>query len=458
MDVNVAITQMKEQRESYIKRFSEALAIPSVSALQQHKPDMHRMARWLAKQMEVMGLEHVELMPTPKNPIVYGDWLHAPGSPTVLVYGHYDVQPVDPLSEWISPPFEPAIRGDYIYARGASDMKGQIFAQLMAVEALLKTGGGLPVNLKYLIEGDEEVGSPPLQEFIRRHRDRLHCDAVLNCDSIIHAASMPSLVYALRGLAYFELEICGSPRDLHSGSFGGIIRNPIDVLCGVLAGMHDKKGRVTLPGFYDKVRTLSDEERAVLMEGPYNDEYYLKLSASRGLYGEEGYSSVERLAVRPCLDVNGIWGGYEGKGAKTVLPAKAGAKFSMRLVPDQELNALESQVRAYLEQAVPRECRWKLTLHSLGPGAVMERNSRYIQAAVEAQETVFGRKPFFRREGASVPVVGMMQEELGVDSVMLGFGLPDDGIHGPNEKQSLSLLFKGMETYLRYMDILGSNV
>ena len=457
MDITDVIFQMKGRRETHIKRFSEALAIPSVSALQQHKSDMLRMARWLTVQMEDMGLEHAEVMPTPNNPIVYGDWLHAPGAPTVLVYGHYDVQPTDPLSEWMSPPFQPTIRGDYIYARGASDMKGQIFAQLMAVEALLKAIGSLPVNLKYLIEGDEEVGSPPLLEFISRNRARLQCDVVLNCDSIIHAANMPSIVYALRGLAYFELEIFGTPRDLHSGSFGGIIRNPLHVLCSVLAGMHDEKGRITLPGFYDKVRPLSPEEQAVLKEGPYNDQYYLKLSASRGLYGEEGYSSVERLAVRPCLDVNGIWGGYEGKGAKTVLPAKAGAKFSMRLLADQDLNALESQVRMYLEQTVPPECRWKLTLHSLGPGAIMDRNSRYIQAASQAQETVFGRKPFFRREGASVPVVGMMQEQLGVDSVMLGFGLPDDGIHGPNEKQSLSLLFKGMETYLRFMTVLGSN-
>lgn len=456
MELNDVLSEMRGRRDDYVKRYMEALSLPSVSALRRHKSDMLRMARWLEDQMKGMGLEHVEVMPTAKNPIVYGDWLHAPGSPTLLVYGHYDVQPVDPVSEWVSPPFEPSIRGDYIYARGASDMKGQIFAQLMAVEALLKQSGALPINLKYLIEGDEEVGSPPLEAFIARHRDLLKCDAVLNCDSMIHAADMPSIAYSLRGLAYFELEIFGAARDLHSGSFGGIIRNPLHVLCSVLAGMHDENGRITLPGFYDAVRDLSEEERVLLNEGPYKDEYFLKLSGVRGLFGEEGYSSVERLGARPSLDVNGIWGGYAGEGTKTVLPAKAGAKFSMRLVADQDLSALESQVRVYLEKAVPKECRWKLTQLSLGPGAIMDRESSYFRAAEEALTAVFERKPFLRREGASVPVVGMMQQQLGVDSVMLGFGLPDDGIHGPNEKQSLSLLFKGMETYVRFMTILGA--
>ncbi len=457
MDADAIILKMRDSQDTYTARFIEALSIPSISALSGNRPHMLRMAQWIGGQMSDMGLEHVELIPTTHNPIIYGDWLHAPGRPTILVYGHYDVQPADPLDEWESPPFTPTIRDGALYARGASDMKGQMVAQLMAVEALLKAHGRLPINLKYLIEGDEEVGSPPLQDFIMQNRELLRCDAVLNCDSMVHAEDMPSIVYALRGLAYFELEVTGPARDLHSGFFGGIIRNPINVLCEVLAGMHDDKGHITLPGFYADVRTLSEEERALLHEGPYDDAYYLKLSASPGLFGEEGYSSVERLGARPSLDINGIYGGYEGEGAKTVLPARAGAKFSMRLVADQDMNALESKVRAYLEKAMPKECRWTLTLHSLGPGAIMDRNSRYIRAASRAQALVFGREPFFRRDGASVPVVGMMQQQLGVDSVMLGFGLPDDGIHGPNEKQSLPLFFKGMKTYLYFMLILGED-
>lgn len=456
MELSEIIVYTQQRQEAYVKRFEEALAIPSISTFPENKPDMVRMAQWLADQMKAMGLENVALMPTPNNPILYGDWLHAPGRPTVLIYGHYDVQPADPLDEWESPPFSPSIRGEYIYARGASDMKGQIFAQLLAAEALLGQSGGLPINVKYLIEGDEEVGSPPLHEFIRTHKDLLACDAVLNCDSMIHGPDAPSIVYALRGLAYFELTISGPAKDVHSGMFGGIIRNPLNVLCEVLAGMHDAEGRITLPGFYDSVRPLTEEEKETLREGPYSDPYYVDISGAPGLFGEVGYTSVERLGARPALDVNGIWGGFQGEGAKTVLPARAGAKFSMRLVADQQLEEVVKQLEAYLEKAVPRECRYKLAVHSLGPGAIMDRKSAPIQAAVKAMKQVFGKEPFFRREGASVPVVGMMQQELGVDSVMLGFGLPEDGIHGPNERQSLPLLFKGIETYLRFMTILGA--
>lgn len=456
MYLEKAIEYLNERQPEHVRRFKEALSIPSISTFQENRPDMLRMAEWLAAQMSGMGLEHVKLMPTANNPILYGDWLHAPDKPTVLVYGHYDVQPADPLDEWQSAPFSPEIRGDYIYARGASDMKGQIFAQLMAVEAFMKAAGGLPLNLKYLIEGDEEVGSPPLQDFLEENRGLFKCDAVLNCDSMLHGENTPSIVYALRGLAYFELAITGPSRDLHSGVFGGIVRNPLNTLCSVLAGMHDDKGRITLPGFYDTVRPLSDDERATLEAGPYTDQYFLELAGTPGLCGEEGFTAVERLGARPSLDINGIWGGFQGEGAKTVLPARAGAKFSIRLVADQKLAEVVEQLRAYLEAAVPSECLWELSVHSLGPGAIMDRSSAAIQAAAASLQEVFGKKPFFRREGASVPVVGMMQQVLGVDSVMLGFGLPEDGIHGPNERQSLPLLFKGMETYLRFMDKLAT--
>ncbi|MFA7693406.1 MAG: dipeptidase [Candidatus Hydrogenedentes bacterium] len=455
MNLDPVFAHIRQHRESYVSRFKEALAIPSISTFSENKGDMQEMATWFAEQMRAMGLENVALMPTSHNPVVYGDWLHAPGKPCLLVYGHYDVQPCDPLHEWTTPPFDPAIRDDNIYARGASDMKGQIFAQLMAVESMLQVDGELPINIKYLIEGDEEVGSPGLEAFIREHKELLHCDAVVNCDSIIHAVDAPSLVYALRGLACFELRLFGQPKDVHSGMFGGIIRNPLHVLCKVLAGMHDDQGRITLPGLYDTVRPLDDEERAVLKEGPYDDAYYLKLSGASKLYGESGFTPVERLGARPSLDINGIWGGFQGEGSKTVLPASCGAKFSLRLVADQGLDQVVEQVKAYMKAAVPQGYRYELIVHSLGPGAIMDRKAPAMRAAATAIEMIFKKKPFFRREGASVPVVALMQQQLGVDSVMLGFGLPEDGIHGPDEHQSLPLLFQGMECYAQFMKLLA---
>ena len=455
MAMDAVIEQLRTQEPVFKNMLAEMLSIPSVSTLPEHKPDMERMADWLAHRMQEAGLEHVAVMPSDGNPMVYGDWLHAPGKPTVLVYGHYDVQPADPLDEWTSPPFEPRFDGDYVYARGASDMKGQVFAQLMATQALL-ANKDCPVNLKYLIEGDEEIGSPTLEAFLQQHKELLACDVVLNCDTNIHAPDSPSISYALRGLAYFEFEVTVPKQDLHSGAFGGSIRNPIHVVCELIAGMHDTEGHIMLPGFYDTVRAMDDEERALLKQTPYSDDEWLALSGAPGLFGETGYSTLERIGARPSLDINGIWGGFQGAGAKTVLPARAGAKLSMRLVPDQKLADVAAQLRQYFEENAPPECRWELRTLSLGPGAVMDRKSPYMQAAVEALSTVFGKAPFFRRQGVSVPVVGMIQELLGVDSIMLGFGLPDDNIHGPNERQSLPLLFKGMETYARFLAALDA--
>ncbi len=454
MNMDTVIARLRSQHNTYKTLFAEILKIPSVSALPEHKQDMVQAADWLARIMKEIGLEHLAVMPSDGNPMVYGDWLHAPGKPTVLVYGHYDVQPADPFDEWISPPFEPRFEGDYVHARGASDMKGQVFAQLMATEALL-ADGECPVNLKYLIEGDEEIGSPTLEAFLREHKDLFHCDVVLNCDTTIHAPDMPSITYALRGLAYFEFEVTGPGRDLHSGAFGGSIRNPIHVVCDLVAGMHDQDGRIMLPEFYDSVRTLDAEERALLREAPYSDARWLALTGAPGLFGEKGYTTLERVGARPSLDINGIWGGFQGEGAKTVLPARAGAKLSMRLVPDQRLDAVAEQLRRYLEENTPPECAMRMKTLSLGPGGIMDRKSPYMRAAATALTTVFNKEPFFRREGASVPVVGMIKNLLDVDSIMLGFGLPDDGIHGPNERQSMPLLFKGMETYAHFLALLG---
>lgn len=444
-----------ERESAILEQYAEILRIPSVSTLPEHRGDVRRMAEWLANELTRLGMTRVELFETPGHPIVYAEWIGAPGKPTVLVYGHYDVQPVDPVDEWDSGPFAAEVRGEHIYARGASDMKGQIFAQIKAMECLRDAGSAWPVNVKYLLEGEEEIGSLNLPAFMDAHRELLACDAVLNCDAGIHGPDAPAIVYALRGLAYFEIELRANGRDLHSGMFGGSVRNPIHVLAELIAGMHDEHGRVTLPGFYDKVRPLSDEERALLAEVPYNDGQWLAMTGGSALYGEEGFSTVERVGARPTLDVNGVWGGFTGEGAKTVLPARAWAKLSTRLVPDQKPEDIEAMLRAYVASRLPEGISWALTIHSLGPGAVMDRTSPFMRAAVAALKEVFGRDPLFKREGGSVPVVGLFQEKLGVDSIMLGFALPDDGIHGPNEKQHLPTLFRGIEAYIRYMALLG---
>jgi acetylornithine deacetylase/succinyl-diaminopimelate desuccinylase-like protein len=448
--LDAALTQVRSHQEAYLEQLKTLVAIPSVSTLSEHRQDMLRAAEWLRNALQDVGMTRAELMPTPLHPVVYAEWLGAPGKPTVLVYGHYDVQPADPLDEWNSPPFEPTVRGDYLYARGVSDMKGQIFAQIKAVEALALQGD-LPVNLKYLIEGEEEIGSPNLDAFIDANRDLLACDFVLNCDSGILAPELPSLVYSLRGLAYFELELRGPAKDLHSGLFGGSIHNPAQALCELVAGMHDDGGRVTLPGFYDAVIPLDDDERRQIARWPMTDEGWKAMTGAPGLWGEAGYTTLERVGARPTLEINGLVSGFIGEGAKTVLPAKALAKLSCRLVPEQNPAAIKGMLEQYLSENAPDTVTWCVRELSHGPGALMDRHSAPVTAAAKALKDVFGAEPVFRREGGSIPVVGVLKEKLGVDSVLLGFGLPDDGIHGPNEKQHLPTLFKGIETYVHFL-------
>lgn len=441
---------IRAHRDDYLDQLKPLLAIPSVSTLPEHKPDVIRTAEWLRGELLRAGMARAELMPTPMHPMVYAEWLGAPGKPTILVYGHYDVQPVDPLDEWDTPPFEPTVRDDYLYARGASDMKSQIFAQIKAVE-VLSLQGSLPVNLKYLLEGEEEIGSPNLDTFIEEHRDLLSCDFVLNCDSGILAPDLPSLVYALRGLAYFELEVRGPKKDLHSGLFGGSVHNPAQVLCDLIAGMHDKTGRVTLPGFYDAVLPLDDEERLQISRWPITGDEWKQMTGAPELWGEEGFTTLERVGGRPTLEVNGIVSGFTGEGAKTVLPAKALAKLSCRLVANQDPASIRAMLEHYLAEKAPRTVSWELRELSRGPGVLMDRNSDAMNAAAKALKAVFGMDPIFRREGGSIPVVGVLRQTLGVESVLLGFGLPDDGIHGPNEKQHLPTLFKGIEVYAHFL-------
>lgn len=443
------------RRDGFVAGYQEAVRIPSVSTLSERREDVRRMALWLVGRLKDLGMTRVDLVETPGHPVVLAEWLKVPGQPTVLVYGHYDVQPVDPLSEWKVDPFGAEIEGDLLFGRGVSDMKGQLVALLCALEAWKTAEGIYPVNLRFLLEGEEEIGSVHLEEVIDAHRDRLACDVVLNCDGGILGPDQPSIVYGLRGLAYFELEVQGPGQDLHSGMFGGTVRNPIHVLVEFLAGLHDADGRVTIPGFYDAVGELAPAERELLARIPYSDEEWLAMTGARGLYGEAGYSTLERVGARPTLEVNGIWGGFTGEGAKTVLPARAHCKFSTRLVPDQTPDEVETMVRRVVEERMPPDVTWKLTVHSKGPGAVMRIDTPFMQAAAGALQTVFGRPPLFVREGGSVPVVAVLKEKIGVDSVMLGFGLPDDNIHGPNERQHLPTWFKGIETYIVFLGKLG---
>ncbi|MCC6142802.1 MAG: dipeptidase [Candidatus Hydrogenedentes bacterium] len=449
-----ALRYAHTRRDEHLEQYRELLRIPSISTLSSHKPDVQRCAEWLAAELKRLKMDRVEIIPTAGHPVVYGESIKAPGKPTVLVYGHYDVQPVDPIDEWESAPFDAEIRGDYVFARGASDMKGQIFAQLKAMECLASCGE-YPVNIKYMLEGEEEIGSPHLGKFIDDHLDRLTCDFVLNCDAGIHAPDQPAITYSLRGLAYFELELRTAKKDLHSGLFGGSVRNPIHVLCELIAKMHDDQGRVTLPGFYDKVRSLDDEERGMLSRVPYSDAAWMEMAGTTALYGEAGFSTVERIGARPTIEINGIWGGFTGEGSKTVLPARASAKISTRLVADQNPSDVRGQLEQFLREHLPAEVEWHLHEHTWGPGATMDYKSAYMEAAVAALEAVFQEPVIFKREGGSVPVVGMLQQKLGADSVMLGFALPDDGIHGPNERQYLPNFFRGIETYIEFLTKLG---
>jgi len=454
MALNKVLEFATSNRERYLEELKEFLSIPSISTLSQHKPDIQRAAEWLVNQLTSLSMKNVEIMPTGGHPVVYGEWLDAPGNPVVLIYGHYDVQPVDPLNEWISPPFNPTVRGDNIYARGAHDMKGQLHGVVKALEAWQKSST-LPVNVKVLFEGEEEIGSKHLESFMEKNKDKLKCDLVLNADSSILKPDLPSLTYGLRGMAYFEIWVHGPSNDLHSGIFGGTIQNPAQVLCELIAGMHDVDGRVTLPGFYDRVRVLPDEERKELARLPMSDEDWLGMTGAPKLYGERGYTSVERRGARPTMEVNGLLSGFTGEGSKTVLPAKAMAKISMRLVPYQDPRAVEEQLREYLRQHAPTTVRWEVkTLTTTSP-ALVDRDTQAMRAAAKALEATFGVKPVFQLSGGSVPIVSTLQTVLGVDLVSMGFGLPDDNIHGPNEKQYLPNYYRGIQSYIRFFDLIS---
>lgn len=451
-----ALDYVRRNRDRFLEELKDFLRIPSVSTDPAHRPDVERAARWVAERLRAAGVDHVEILPTAGHPVVYGEARSPhPEAPTVLVYGHYDVQPPDPLDLWTSGPFEPTVRGENLYARGASDMKGQVMAAIAAFEAVARSGP-LPAHVKFLIEGEEEIGSPHLPAFIQAHRDRLACTVSLNPDSGMIAPDTPTITYGLRGLAYFELRVYGPSHDLHSGLYGGVVHNPAQALCELIAGMHDAEGRVTLPGFYDRVRPLTEEERAELARLPVDNRFYLEQTGAPALWGEAGYTPVERIGARPTLEINGLLSGFTGPGAKTVLPAEARAKISMRLVPDQDPEEVYQQLLRYLEERAPKTVRWEV-IRMAGVRAVLtDRNHPAVQALRRALETVWGRPPVFKREGGTVPIVTQLKEMLGVESVLTGFGLPDDNLHAPNEKLHLPTWSRGLEALVHFFYNYGA--
>lgn len=442
--MNEVVDYINVHRDRYVDELKQYLDIPSISALPEHTADVVRAAEWTATALRDAGMQNVRLIDTPGNPIVYGDWLNAPGMPTILYYGHYDVQPVDPVDLWTSPPFEASVRDGEIYARGAADDKGQVFMHIKAVEAFLKAGGGLPVNLKFMIEGEEEVGSANLDAFIQSHKGALSADVVVISDSPMLDRGVPSICYGLRGLAYFQIDMRGSRTDLHSGSFGGALANPAFVLATVLAQMKDRSGRIKIPGFYDDVRALSDAERAEWKKLPFSETKYRKELGAPKLFGESGYTTLERVWARPTFEVNGLLSGFTGAGAKTVLPAVAMAKVSMRLVPDQQPDRIAQLFEAYLKKVSPKTVELTVTRMHGGRPWMTEFDNKYVRAAGRAIEHGFGKAPVFNREGGSIPVVSTFQDVLGLPSVLFGVGLPDENAHAPDEKLDLGNFHNGI--------------
>jgi len=442
-------------RDRYVDELKAYLAIPSISALPQHAADLRRCAEWTKQEMERIGLQNVRLIETPGNPVVYGDWLGAPGTPTILFYGHYDVQPVDPVDQWESPPFEATIRDGEIYARGAADDKGQIFMHFKAIEAHLKQNGRLPVNMKLILEGEEEVGSAHLDDFIRDHRQDLAGDVVVISDSPMFDRGVPSISYGLRGLVYFQLDVRGTKTDLHSGSFGGAVANPAMVLAQILAQMKDRGGRVKIPRFYDAVRPLRDEERAEFKKLPFNETRYRKELGAPKLFGESGYSTLERVWTRPTFEVNGLLSGFTGDGAKTVIPAVAMAKVSMRLVPDQDPDEVAKLFEEHVRKVAPKTVELTITRMHGGKPWMTDFDNPFVQAAGRAIKKSFGKEPVFHREGGSIPVLTTFQEILGLPSVLFGVGLPDENAHAPNEKLDLGNFHNGIIASAYLYDEVG---
>jgi acetylornithine deacetylase/succinyl-diaminopimelate desuccinylase-like protein len=446
----------EQHHAEYLEGLKAFLRIPSISTLSEHKPDIRKAAEFVRSELQKAGLQQAQLIEGEGNPLVYAEWLGAPGKPTILLYGHYDVQPPDPLDEWKSPPFEPDIRNNNIYARGSADDKGQTFILVKAVEGLLKQHGRLPVNVKFLIEGEEEVGGEHIESYVASKPARLKADAAIICDTEMFAPEMPTICVGLRGIVYGELIVQGADHDLHSGVYGGVAPNPIQAIAEILCALKDREGHILIPGFYDRVVPPSVKEREAWARLPFNEqEYKEKEVGVKDLVGEPEIPLFERTWARPTLEVHGIRGGFIGEGAKTVIPARALAKLSMRLVADQR----PEEATAQLQKAVAAACPKGVTaeykpIHSAPPSLVNPDN-RFIQCAAEAMKQIFGKDTVYIRSGGSIPIVAAFDQNLGIPSVMMGFGLPDDNLHAPNEKLHLPNFFRGIEAVARYLEILG---
>ncbi|MBE7179493.1 MAG: dipeptidase [Mucilaginibacter polytrichastri] len=436
---------INSNKDRFLEELFALLRFPSVSADPKHKDDMYRTADFIAENLKKAGADAVEVCPTGGYPIVYGEKIVDPSKPTVLVYGHYDVQPPDPLELWETPPFEPTLRDGKIYARGACDDKGQFYMHVKAFEAMLQTSS-LPCNIKFMIEGEEEVGSSNLGDFVRENKQKLSADVVLISDTSMLSLETPSLETGLRGLAYLEVEVTGPNRDLHSGVYGGAVANPATILCQMIAQFHDENNRITIPGFYDNVEELPQQERDELNAAPFDEQEYKDDLSVKQTWGEKGYSTIERTGIRPTLEVNGIWGGYTGPGAKTVLPSKASAKISMRLVPNQNWEAITKLFSDHIVSIAPESVSVKVTPHHGGAPYVTPTASAAYKAAYKAIEESFGKAPVPTRGGGSIPIVALFEEVLGIKTVLLGFGLDSDNLHSPNEKYNLANYYKGIET------------
>jgi acetylornithine deacetylase/succinyl-diaminopimelate desuccinylase-like protein len=444
MAIDLVDAYLEAHRDDFEEQLKALLQIPSISAQPAHAADTRRAAEFVRDDLRAMGFEP-ELIATAGHPIVYAERHDAPGKPTLLVYGHYDVQPPEPLEPWLSPPFVPTVRDGNLYARGATDDKGQMFTHLKAAEGWLKTAGRLPLNLKILIEGEEEVGGANLEIFVAENRARLACDYAVISDTSQFARDQPAITYGLKGLAYFEVIVRGAKNDLHSGTFGGAVANPCNALATILASLKGPDNRITIAGFYDPVRPLDDWERAEFARLPFSEAEFQASLGIASLEGEAGYTTLERKWARPTCDINGLYGGYQGPGPKTVLPCTAGAKLSFRLVPDQDPKTVAAQFRAHVRTVCPPGVSYEIIDHHGAPAVLVDTKTQGVRAAVRAIEAGFGKTPVFIREGGSIPVVGLLKTQLGVDTLLLGWGQNDDNLHGPNEKFALVDFHRGIK-------------
>lgn len=436
---------IEQNKQRFLEELFDLLRIPSVSADSKHKKDIKKAAEFIKGKLLEAGADTAELVDTGGNPVVYGEKIINPKLPTVLVYGHYDVQPADPLELWDAPPFEPVVKNEKIYARGACDDKGQAYMHIKALEVMIKTDT-LPCNIKFMIEGEEEVGSENLGPFLKNNKEKLKADVILISDTEIISNETPSITTGLRGLSYVQVEVTGPNRDLHSGVYGGAVANPINILCEMIGSLKDKNNHITIPGFYNNVRELAPEERAAINRAPFSLEEYKKDLEIADVHGEAGFTTLERTGIRPTLEVNGIWGGYTGEGAKTVLPSKAFAKISMRLVPNQTSSEITQLFKKHFESIAPKGVKVTVTPHHGGEAATTPMDSLGFKAASAAFEEAWGKKPIPTKGGGSIPIVSLFQKELGLMSVLMGFGLDSDAIHSPNESYGLFNFYKGIET------------